>query len=334
MKAIIWTRYGPPDVLQLREVKKPVPTNKQVMIKIHSATVTAGDCETRELRLPFYISIPMRIFFGLIRPKRVKILGQELAGEIESVGKAVSKFKKGDRVFAYTGFGMGAYAEYICLPEKPQDMSGIVVEIPANISYEEAAAVPLGGLEALHFIRKANIQKGQKILINGAGGSIGTYAVQLAKYFGAEVTAVDSKEKLDMLRSIGARYTIDYTKEDFTLSGKSYDIIFDIIGKSPFSGSMGLLSQDGRYLVANAGPLRMIRGLLDSKKNNKKVIFGAANPKIEDLLFLKNLIEDKKIKAIIDKSYPLEQIVEAHRYVEKGHKKGNVVITVDHNDKT
>ncbi|MFC2159742.1 NAD(P)-dependent alcohol dehydrogenase [Actinomycetota bacterium] len=334
MKAIIWTRYGPPDVLQLREVKKPVPRDNEVLIRIYSGTVTAGDCETRELKLPFYISFPMRMFFGLIKPKRVNILGQELAGEIESVGTAVNKFKKGDKVFAFTGFGMGAYAEYICLPEKPQEMSGKVLEIPANISYDEAAAVPLGGLEALHFIRKANIKKGQKILINGAGGSIGTYAVQLAKYFGAEVTAVDSAEKLDMLRSIGADHIIDYTKEDFTLSGKSYDIVFDVIGKSPFSGSMRSLSQDGRYLVANAGPLRMIRGLLASKKDNKKVIFGAANQKIEDLMFLKDLIEAGKIRAVIDRQYPLEQIVEAHEYVEKGYKKGNVVLTVVHNNKT
>ncbi len=334
MKAIIWTRYGPPEVLQLREVKKPVPGDNQVLIKIRSATVTAGDCETRELKLPFYISIPMRMFFGLIRPKRVNILGQELAGEIESLGKVASKFKKGDMVFAFTGFGMGAYAEYICLPEKPKDMSGIVVEMPENISYEEAAAVPLGGLEALHFIRKANIKKGQKILINGAGGSIGTYAVQLAKYFGAEVTAVDSTEKLDMLRSIGADHTIDYTKEDFTLNGETYNIIFDVTGRSPFSGSMRSLSEYGLYLIANAGPLKMIRGSLVSMKSNKKVIFGAANQTIKDLIFLKELIETGKIKPVIDRRYPLEHIVDAHRYVEKGHKKGNVVVTVGHNDKT
>lgn len=334
MKAVIWTKYGPPDILQLREVKKPIPKDNQVRIKIHSATVTAGDCETRGLKLPFYISLPMRIFFGPVRPKRVNILGQELAGEIESVGKAVSEFKKTDRVFANTGFGMGAYAEYICLPEKPQEMSGIVLEMPANISYEEAAAVPLGGLEALHFIRKANIQKGQEILINGAGGSIGTYAVQLAKHFGAEVTAVDSTGKLDMLRSIGADHTIDYTKKDFTQSNKSYDVIFDVIGRSPFSGSMGSLKQNGLYLIANAGPLRMIRGVLASMKGDKKVLFGAANPKIEDLIFLKDLIEAGKIKAVIDRKYSLEQIVEAHKYVEKGNKKGNVVITVVHNDKT
>jgi NADPH:quinone reductase-like Zn-dependent oxidoreductase len=330
MKAIIWTRYGPPEVLQLQEVKKPIPKDNDVIIKIHSATVTTGDCETRELKLPFYISFPMRLFFGLIKPKRVKILGQELAGEIESVGKDVTLFKKGDRVFAFAGFRMGAYAEYISLPEKPKDMSGIVAEIPANISYEEAAAIPLGGLEALYFIRKANIQKGQEILINGAGGSIGTYAVQLAKYYGAIVTAVDSTEKLDMLKSIGSDHTIDYTKEDFTQSDKNYDIIFDVIGKSSFPGSMRSLSKNGTYLIANARPLRMIRGVLASMKSDKKVIFGGANQTIEDLMFLKELVEAKKIKPVIDKCYPLEQIVEAHKYVEKGNKKGNVVITVEH----
>jgi NADPH:quinone reductase-like Zn-dependent oxidoreductase len=328
MKAIIWTRYGPPEVLQLKEVRKPIPKENDVIIKIHSTTVTTGDCETRELKLPFYISFPMRVFFGLIKPKRVKILGQELAGEIESVGQAVSKFKKGDRVFAFAGFWMGAYAEYISLPEKPAEMGGIVVQMPANISYEEAAAVPLGGLEALYFIRKANIQKGQEILINGAGGSIGTYAVQLAKYYGAIVTAVDSADKLDMLKSIGSDYTIDYTKEDFTLSSQRYDIIFDVIGKSQFSGSMRSLKQDGLYLIANARPLRMIRGALASVKSNKKVIFGGANQTIEDLVFLKDLIETKKIKPVIDRKYPLEQIIEAHKYVEEGNKKGNVVITV------
>lgn len=330
MKAIIWTKYGPPDVLQLKEVKKPIPKDNNVIIKIHSTTVTTGDCETRELKLPFYISFPMRVFFGLIRPKRVKILGQELAGEIESVGKAVTKFKKGDRVFAFAGFGMGAYAEYLSLPEEAKEMGGVVVEMPANISYKEAAAVPLGGLEALYFIRKANIQKGQEILINGAGGSIGTYAVQLAKYYGAIVTAVDSAEKLDMLKSIGSDHTIDYTKEDFTQGKKCYDIIFDVIGKSPFSSSMRSLSQNGVYLIANARPLRMIRGTLASMNNDKKVIFGGANQTIEDLTFLKDLIEAKKIKPVIDRKYPIEQIVEAHKYVEKGNKKGNVVITIEH----
>ena len=226
----------------------------------------------------------------------------------------------------------GAYAEYICLPEEPEE--GALAIKPANMTYEEAAAVPVGGLEALHFLRQGNIQSGQKVLINGAGGSIGTFAVQLAKYFGAEVTGVDSTGKLDMLRSIGADQVIDYTQEDFTKSGETYDVIFDVVGKSSFSGSIRSLKQNGRYLIANPGLSQMVRGRWTSMTSSKKVIFGAAHPKTEDLIFLKELIEAGKIKSVIDRRYPLEQIAEAHRYVETGHKKGNVVITVEHNDKT
>ena len=215
---------------------------------------------------------------------------------------------------------MGAYAEYICLPEEPEE--GALAIKPANMTYEEAAAVPVGGLEALCFLRQGNIQSGQKVLINGAGGTIGTFAVQLAKYFGAEVTGVDSTGKLDMLRSIGADQVIDYTQEDFTKSGETYDFILDVVGKSSFSGSIRSLKQNGRYLIANPGPSQMVRGRWTSMTSSKKVIFGAAYPKTEDLIFLKELIEAGKIKSVIDRRYPLEQIAEAHRYVETGHKKG------------
>ncbi|MDA4111988.1 MAG: NAD(P)-dependent alcohol dehydrogenase, partial [Thaumarchaeota archaeon] len=249
-----------------------------------------------------------------------KILGQELAGEIESVGKDVKEFKKGDQVFAYTGFHLGAYAEYDCLPE-----SGLVAPKPINMSYEEAAAVPLGGLHALHFLRRANIQAGQKVLINGAGGSIGTIAVQLAKSFGAEVTGVDSAEKLDMLRSIGADHVIDYTKEDFTKSGNKYDVIFDVIGKGSFSGCIKSLKDNGFYLLGNPSLSQRIR----RNSGNKKVISGMTSYKAEDLIFLKDLIEKGKIRSAIDRRYPLEQIPEAHKYVDTGQKIGNVVITVD-----
>ena len=251
----------------------------------------------------------------------------ELAGEIESVGKNVKLFREGDQVFAATGFvGMGACAEYICLLEQPEE--GALAIKPPHMTYSEAAPVPVGGLEALHFLRQGNIRIGQKILINGAGGTIGTFAVQLAKYFGAEVTGVDSTDKLDMLRSIGVDQVIDYTHEDFTKSGETYDFILDLVGKSSFSGSLRSLRQNGRYLIANQGPSQMVRGRWTSMISSKKVIFGAASPKTEDLIFLKELIEEGKIRSVIDRRYPLEQTAEAHRYVEKGHKKGNVVITV------
>jgi NADPH:quinone reductase-like Zn-dependent oxidoreductase len=250
----------------------------------------------------------------------------DLAGEIESVGKDVKLFKEGDQVFGTTGFGFGAYAEYKCLPEEPR--VGVLAIKPADMTYEEAAAVPVGGLEALHFLRKGNIQSGQKVLINGAGGSIGTFAVQLAKYFGAKVTGVDSTGKLDMLRSIGADQVIDYTREDFTTNGETYDVIFDVVGKSSFSHSVRSLKHNGRYLLANPGLSQMVRGRWTSMRSSKKVIFGAASGTTEDLVFLKELIEAGKMKSVIDRRYPLEQIPEAHSYVEKGHKKGNVVITM------
>jgi len=330
MKAVIWTKYGPPDVLQLKEVEKPTPKDDEVLIRIYAAAVTAGDCEMRSLKFPLFLSIFMRAYVGFIRPKRITIPGMDLAGEIEALGKNVKLFKEGDQVFGSTGFGAGAYAEYICRPEKPKEMEGPLVIKPTNMTYEEAAAVPTGGLEALHFLRKGNIQTGQKVLINGAGGSIGTFAVQLARYYGAEVTGVDSTRKLDMLRSIGADHVIDYTQEDFTKSGETYDVIFDVVGKSSFSRSMRSLKKNGRYLLANPGLSQMVQGRLVSMISSKKVVIGAASQNIEDLIFLKELIEGGIIKSIIDKRYPMEQISEAHRYVENGGKKGNIVITMEH----
>jgi NADPH:quinone reductase-like Zn-dependent oxidoreductase len=327
MKAIVWTAYGPPDVLQLRELEKPSPRDDEVLIRIYATTVTAGDCEQRSLRLLIWYALPMRAYVGFRRPRRVTILGMDLAGEIESVGQDVRLFKEGDQVFAATGLaGMGTYAEYICLPEEPEE--GALAIKPANMTYEEAAAVPNGGLEALSFLRQGDVQSGQEVLINGAGGTIGTFAVQLAKYFGAQVTAVDSAEKLDMLRSIGADQVVDYTREDLAKSGETYDFILDVVSKSSFSGSLRSLKQNGRYLIANPGPSQMVRGRWTSMTSSKKVIFGAAHPKTEDLSFLKELIEAGKLKSVIDKRYPLEQVPEAHRYVETGHKKGHVVITV------
>lgn len=326
MKAIVWTKYGSPDVLQFREVEKPTPKDNEVLIKIYATTVTAGDCEARNLKFPFWVRLPMRLYMGLIKPKRVTILGQELAGEIEAVGKDVRLFRAGDEVFGATGLNLGANAEYICLPEA--SAAEVIALKPANMSYEEAAAVPVGGLEALHFLRKGNIQEGQQLLIIGAGGSIGTMGVQLAKYWGTEVTAVDSAGKLEMLRSLGADHVIDYTQEDFTKSGRRYDVIFDVVGKNSFSGGIGLLKEKGIYLVANPKLSQIVRGQWISRRSGKKVIFEMTGRNNADLLFLKELIEEGKLKTAIDRHYPLEQTAEAHRYVETGQKKGNVVITV------
>jgi len=331
MKAIVWTRYGSSDVLQLREVEKPTPKDNEVLIRVHATTVTTGDCEMRGLSGALWYTLPMRAYVGLKTPTRITILGMELAGEVESVGKDVKLFKAGDQVFAATGFvGLGTYTEYKCLPAKSED--GVVAIKPANMTYEEAAAVPVGGLEALHFLRQGNVQSGQKVLINGAGGTIGTFAVQLARYFGAEVTGVDSTGKLDMVRSIGADHVIDYTQEDFTRNGQTYDVILDVVGRSSFSRSVKSLKPNGRYLLANPGLSQMVRGRWTSMISSNKVIFGTASQKTEDLIFLIELIEAGKIKSVIDRRFPLEQTAEAHRYVETGQKKGHVIITVAPNN--
>ncbi|MBZ0281129.1 MAG: NAD(P)-dependent alcohol dehydrogenase [Anaerolineae bacterium] len=326
MKAVVWTKYGSPDGLLLKEVEKPTPKDNQVLIKVHAATVTAGDCELRSLKLPVWFSLPLRLYWGVRKPKRTIILGQELSGEIEAVGKDVTQFRKGDQVFGTTGLGFGAYAEYKCLTVAADE--GALAIKPDNMTHEEAAAVPVAGFEAWHFLGQANIQPGQKVLIMGAGGSIGTFAVQLARHFGAEVTGVDRAEKLNMLRSIGAAHVIDYTKEDFTQNGETYDVIFDVVGKSSFPRTIKSLKQNGYYLLANAPLSLLIRGRWIARNSSKKVIMGTSTQKPEDLMLLKELIEAGKIKAVIDRRYPLEQVAEAHRYVDTGHKQGNVVITV------
>jgi len=327
MKAIACTGYGPPEVLQLKEVERPIPKDNEVLIRIHATTVTAADCEIRRFDFPGWVWLPLRMWFGFTRPRR-PVLGQELAGDIESVGKDVRSFTRGDRVFASTGVGLGAHAEYICLREQPE--GGALATMPANMSYEEAAAVPYGGREALQFLRIGNVQTGQKLLINGAGGSFGTFAVQLAKVFGVDVTAVDTTAKLDMLRSLGADHVVDYTQQDFTESGDTYDVIFDVVGKSPFARSVRALRPNGRYLLANPRLSQLVRGLWTSWTSNKKVIFGAASGTNEDLALLGELIEAGKVRSVIDRRYPLEQMAEAHRYAETGRKMGNLVITVAH----
>src|SRR2546428_2283760 len=322
MKAIVCTKYGSPEVLRLGEVEKPTPKDSEVLIRVHAATVTKGDCELRSLKLPLLWKLVLRIGFG-IRAPRKKILGQELAGEIELVGNAVTMFKKGDQVFANTGLHLVAYAEYDCLPEK-----GLIATKPANMSYEEAAAVPVGGLHALQYLRKANIQRGQRDLINGAGGSIGTVAVQLAKYYGAEVTGVDSTRKLDMLRSIGADHAIDYKREDFTKNGENYDVIFDTVGKSSYSRSIRSLKEKGFYLLGNPGLSQMIRAPWTSRRDSKRVIGRMELYRTEDLIFLNELIVDGRIRCVIDRRYPQDQTAEADSDVDTRQNAGNVVITI------
>lgn len=306
MKAMICTKYGSPDVLELREVPRPAPKDNEILIKVHATSVTTGDCRVRSFNSPLSYWIPMRIFLGIRKPRQ-PILGVELAGEVEEVGKNVTRFHKGDRIYAMTGMRFGGYAEYVCMAE-----DGLVAEKPANTTFEEAAGVLFGGTTALHFLRKASIRDGHKVLVYGASGAVGTSAVQLAKYFGAEVTAVCSAANKELVKSLGADKIVDYTKEDFADGKEHYDIVFDTVGKADKSRARKALAPNGIYVSVEGQ--------------------GVAKERREDVLLLKELIETGKIKPVIDRLYPLEQIPEAHRYVEKGHKKGNVVITVRHDN--
>jgi NADPH:quinone reductase-like Zn-dependent oxidoreductase len=322
MRAIVCPKYGPPDVLQLKELPKPVPKANEILVKNHAITVVAGDCEMRGFNLsyPFHRKLLVRAWIGLRGPRK-KILGQELAGVVEEVGKDVTLFSEGDPVFASTGFGLGAYAEFTAISE-----SGVVAIKPENMTFEEASTIPLGGLEALNFMRQANLQTGHRILLNGAGGSIGIIAVQLAKNWGAEVTAVDIARKFDMLRSLGANHVIDYTQDDFTESGRLYDVIFDIVGKAPFSGCMRSLVDNGIFMLGNGWLSRSDKKT--AERSTKRAIGWTSDYQSKHLAYLKELIEAGTIRTFIDRTYPLEEMVEAHRYVETGLKIGNIVVTL------
>ena len=322
MKAIICTKYGPPEVLKLMEVEKPNPKDNEALIRIHATSVTVGDSRIRSFRVPPSFWIPARLALGLKKPKK-SILGSVFAGEIELVGKEVKLFKKGDKVFASSGHNFGAYAEYICVPE-----NGCLVLKPTILNYEEAAAIPWGGLTALYFLKKANIKSGQKVLIYGASGSIGTSAVQIARYLGAEVTGVCSTTNLGLMKSLGAMKVIDYTQEDIGKYSENYDIIFDTVGKSSISICLKSLKEKGIYLHTVVTPALGIRMRLTSIMTGKVLLGGTFTPKAEDLIYLKELVEMGELKPVIDRSYPIEQIVEAHKYVDMGHKKGDVVIIV------
>ena len=331
MKAIVCTEYGGPQVLQLHEIEKPVAKNNEILIRIHAASVNFGDrmarnfkaITARQFNMPFLFWLMTKISFGLRQPK-ITVLGSEFAGEIEATGRDVKRFKPGDQVFGYPGLSFGAYAEYLCLPE-----DGVLAIKPANMTYEEAAVAPYGAIMALNLLRRVNIQSGQKVLVNGASGGIGSAALQLAKYFGTEVTGVCAAPRLEFVKSLGADKVIDYTKEDFTQNGETYDLIFDILGKSSFSRCKSSLKPNGIHLFASFKLKQLLQMLWTSMSGGRKVICALAPGSVEDLNSIKELIEAGKIKAIIDRCYPMEQAAEAHRYVEEGHKKGNVVISMD-----
>jgi NADPH:quinone reductase-like Zn-dependent oxidoreductase len=331
MKAIVFTEYGSPDVLQLKEVVKPAPKENEILVRVYATPVNYGDLTARnfanltssEFNMPALLFLPARMSFGWNKPK-INILGSELAGKVEAVGQAVSKFKPGDEVFAYIGMNMGANAEYICLPE-----SGTIALKPANLTFDEAATLPYGAIMAVSLLQKANLKPGQKVLINGASGGIGAMAVQLAKYYGAEVTGVCGAPRLEYVKSLGADKVIDYTKEEFTQNGETYDLIFDILGRSSFSRCKGSLKPNGIYLLASFKSQALFQMLWTSLTGSKqKVICAMADEKTENLVFIKELVEAVKVKTLIDKRFPLEQTDEAHRYVEQGRKQGNVVITL------
>ncbi|NHJ14765.1 MAG: NAD(P)-dependent alcohol dehydrogenase [Candidatus Thorarchaeota archaeon] len=321
MRAVVFEKYGPPEVLQIKEIEKPTPKENEVLVKMHATSVTAADWRMRKTD-PFLA----RMMNGLFRPKKFNILGIEIAGEVEEVGGGVTLFKPGDQIFGTIGFTFGAYAEYVCIPE-----DGSITHKPMNLSFGESAVVPVGADTALFFLRtQGNLQSGQKILIYGASSSVGSYAVQLARYYGADITAVCSIRNLEWVKNLGANKMIDYTKEDFTKGGETYDAIFDAVGKLSLFGSMKALKEGGVFLDAVHMMRRSVQAKFATMRSSKRILGGTATGLVEDLAFIKELIEAGELKPVIDRTYPIEEIAEAHRYVETGRKKGNVVVTFDH----
>jgi len=322
MRAVVWTAYGPAEVLKVKEVPRPVPGDDEVLIRVHATSVSPGDCEVRALRVGMYF-LPVRLMFGVLRPRKGRTPGQELAGEVVAVGKDVTRFKVGDQVYGSAGFRMGTYAQYRCLPE------GAALAIkPSTMTYEEAAPVPVAGQNSLHFLRLGSIEEGDQVLVHGASGGFGTYAVQIARHMGADVTAVCSAESFELMRTLGAGRVFDYTQDDFDRGPERYDVIFDPLGFSPYARCLRVLRDGGRYLLANPSFSDRLRGTWTNLTSGKRVITRLASENVEDLDHLRDLIEGGEIRTVIDRTYPLEDIVEAHRYVERRAKIGQVVITV------
>jgi NADPH:quinone reductase-like Zn-dependent oxidoreductase len=326
MRAAVYERYGPPDVVELKEVAKPRPGDDEILIRTVATTVTSADWRVRSLDVPAGFGLVSRLVLGVVGPRQ-PILGTELAGVVEAVGKDAGKFKAGDQVFAFSGAGMGCHAEYKCMPEK-----GAVALKPPNLTYDEAAALSFGGTTALDFFRRAKLQSGEKVLINGASGAVGSAAVQIARSFGAEVTGVCSAANVELVRSLGATHAIDYTREDFTQNGETYDVIVDTAGTAPFPRSKGSLEKRGRLLMVLGGLPDMLWVPWVSLTSSRKIIAGPAAERAEDLQVLAELARGGELRPVIDRRYPFEQIVEAHRYVETGRKKGNVVLTLERAD--
>jgi NADPH:quinone reductase-like Zn-dependent oxidoreductase len=329
MQAVVWTAYGRPDVLELRQLDVPEPAADQVRVRVRATTVTAGDCEMRALRFPLYLALAMRAWIGWRRPRGWTVAGTEFAGIVDAVGAAASRFDVGDRVFGSAGMRLGAAAEYLCLAESSSGAGGALALMPANMTFQQAATVPFGGRDALHFMRKAALRRGQRILINGAGGSIGTFAVQLAKRVGAQVTAVDDGSKLDMLRALGADHVIDFTREDFTQRRRAFDVIFDVVGTVALLRARRALRPGGTFILANPPASQMFASTWFKLSSGPAVFLSPTDGSVEDLETLRELIEADGLQTVIDRVYPLQDIVEAHEYVETGAKQGHVVITIE-----